>query len=117
MYHHKNQKRFQCHFGKDDIRIDNIVLNPVHILPENQWEVNQEIDFYMNDNGNYYLLRIINNDEYTMKLCDGDEINYIIVCIPINDTYITLRKIIRQLKNFPYSKKIKHKEQTYRFVI
>lgn len=116
-FRHKKRKKFECHFGKGDIRIDNTVLNPVHILPENQWEVNQEIDFYMKDNGNYYLLRIINNDECTMTLCGSSEMNYIIVRVPIKDMYTALDKIICQLKRFPYSKKLKYREQTYRFVI
>lgn len=116
-FHHKKRKKYECHFGKDDIRIDNTILNPIHILPKNQWRADQEIDFYMKDNGNYYLLRIINNDKYIMTLCDSGEINHIIVCVPINDTYTALEKIICQLKCFPYSKKLKHKQQTYRFVI
>lgn len=44
----QKRNKYSMHFGKDDFIINGITLNPVHALPENKWEDNQEVDFYMN---------------------------------------------------------------------
>lgn len=111
-----NYKKFSCHFDDDDIIIDDFILNPVHILPQDKWKLNQEIDFYMNDNINIYLLRIINSNEYSITLSESSDIRYIIVRVEVDETYDTLRKVVRGLKKFPYSKKIRGNQQSYNFL-
>ena len=116
MLYKNNYKKFSCHFGDDDIIIDDFILNPVHILPQNKWQLNQEVDFYMNDNINIYLLRIINSNEYSITLSESSDIRYIIVRVKVDETYDTLRKVVMGLKEFPYSKKISGNQQSYSFL-
>ena len=99
-------KKYICHFGDDDIVIGDIRLNPVHILPKGQWETGREADFYMYDNSDIYLLRIISGDKCTVTLSDCEDIRYIIICIPVDNIFETLEKIIPELKKLPYGKKI-----------
>lgn len=84
-----NRKKYSIHFGKDDVIVDGIRLNPIHQLHECEWEENQEIDFYMDDREQIYLLRIRNNDQNSISFCDDDynTIRYIVVQMRVIDTY------------------------------
>ena len=115
MFHKNNRKKYLCHFDDDDIIIDDFRLNPVHILPQGQWNKEQEIDFYMDDGANIYLLRIINRNENIIKLIDDkhNSIRYIIIHINVENTFDMLRKIIKRMKEIPYSSKINGEGQTY----
>lgn len=104
-----NRSKFKMHFGEDNIIINGIILNPVHILPESQWYDNKEIDFYMDDNDCIYLLRLINNEKNTITLCDSTDIRYIIVQCRINNTWDDLLRIIETVKLIDY----KHLNNNY----
>lgn len=107
-----NRKKYLCHFGDDDIIIGDFILNSVHMLPQGQWNLNQEVDFYMDDMKNIYLLRVINSNENIIKLIDSEynNIRYIIVYINVDNTFVALRKIIKRLKEISYSSKINGKK-------
>jgi hypothetical protein len=79
------RKQCECHFGEDDIIIDNFRLNPVHIIPENISD-NLEIDFYLDTGKDIYLLRLQNNDEN--KIIFTNRYNKKITLL----TYIVVRK-------------------------
>lgn len=118
MFHKNHRKKYLCHFGDDDIIIDNFRLNSVHIFPQEQWSKNQEVDFYMDDLSNIYLLRIINSNDNIITLSDNeyDIMRYIIVHINVENTLDALRKIIERLKEIPYSYSNKIKgEKQYNF--
>ena len=99
-----NRKKYSIHFGKDDVIVDGIRMNPIHQLPDCEWEENQEIDFYMDDREQIYLLRIRNNDQNSISFYDDDynPIRYIVVQMRVIDTYESLRQIIRTLKKYNY---------------
>lgn len=117
MDYEKKRREYACHFGDDDIVIDGIVLNPVHLLPQGQWKINQEIDFYMDDGADIYLLRIINSGENSITLCDDEynDIRYIIVRRKVEHTTDTLSTIVKLLKEFPYAKKMHEKQRCIMF--
>ncbi len=116
MFHKNNRKKYLCHFGEGDIMINGILLNPVHCLPEDKWSTEQEIDFYMDDSKDIYLLRIINSHKNTITLSDySNDIRYIIVRIPIINTIEALKTITSRIKRFPYSQKINGNQQSYKF--
>ena len=71
---------------------------------ECEWVENQEIDFYMDDREQIYLLRIRNNDQNSISFYDDDynPIRYIVVQMRVIDTYESLRQIIRTLKKCNY---------------
>lgn len=110
----KNQrKKHLSHFGDDDIIIDDFRLNSVHNLPLEQWSENQEVDFYMDDTVNIYLLRIVNNKDNTITLIDDEhnDIRCILVHIKVENTLDALRRITQRLKEIPYSNKTSGEEQ------
>ena len=118
MFHKNHRKKHLCHFGDDDIIIDNFRLNSVHIFPQEQWSKNQEVDFYIDDLSNIYLLRIINSNDNIITLIDNEYniMRYIIVHINVENTLDALRKIIERLKEIPYSYSNKIKgEKQYNF--
>ena len=113
------RKKYRPHFGKDDIIIEDIVLNPVHFLPEVEWRENQEADFWMDDKSDFYLLTLCNSGENSVTLGE-DEINkyrYIIIRVPVKDISRTLKNVIHELKKFSYAEKLTRKQQTYPFFI
>ncbi len=111
------QKKYRLHFGEDDIIIEEIVLNPVHLLPEGRWLENQEADFWMDDKSDFYLLTLCNSQECTVTLIDNQINHYrnIIIRIPVEEMPGTLEKIIYELKHFPYARKLKNGQQTCPF--
>lgn len=111
-----NRKIFSCHFGDDDIIIDKFILNPVHIIPENDMKPNQEIDFYLDDMKNIYLLRLINSNDNCITLSDCYNIRYIIVRLKIDNVSDALKKVISKLKVFNYSRKIQNELTEYNFL-
>ena len=113
IFHKNHRKKFLSHFGDDDIIIDDFRLNSVHIFPQEQWSKNQEVDFYMDDMVDIYLLRIINSNDNTITLIDNEHnsIRNIIIHINVENTLDVLRKIIERLKEIPYSNKINGEKQ------
>lgn len=111
----RNWKSFACHFGDDDIIIDSLVLNPVHVLPQGERDLNQEIDFYMYDNIGIYLLRVRNSNKNRISLVEDEEngIRYIVVEMKVKETFDALRKIVSELEKIPYSDKLDGKQQIY----
>lgn len=111
------RKKHSSHFGDDDIIIDDFRLSSVHNPPLEQWSENQEVDFYMDDTVNIYLLRIVNNKDNTITLIDDEhnDIRYIIVHINVDNTLDALRRITQRLKEIPYSNKISGEKQYYFF--
>ena len=73
----KQRKKYEVHFGEDDIWINGFRFNPVHIIPEISGEIS-EIDFYMDTGWEICLLRIHNSPLNKITFCSG-EITYIIV--------------------------------------
>lgn len=73
----KQRKKYEVHFGGDDLWINGFRLNPVHIIPEIPEEIT-EIDFYIDTGEEVCLLRIRNNPSDKVTFCSG-EITYIIV--------------------------------------
>jgi hypothetical protein len=74
------KRECKCHFGEDDIVIENFHLNAVHEFPEktpNGWEIafetesgiykqrikNLELDFYMDTKKDIYILRLQDKPE------------------------------------------------------
>ena len=107
------KKKYQSHFGEDNIIIDNIILNPVHLLPEGEWLENQQIDFWMDDHSDFYLLSLCNSKKCSVILGD-DSLNqyiYIIMHMPVDDTIRTLEKVIHELKKIPYYQKFLPNQQ------
>lgn len=104
-----NRRKYNMHFGEDNIVIEGVILNPVHILPDSQWRDNQEIDFYMDDEDCIYLLRLINNEKNIISLCDCNDIRYIIVQTRINNWRDDLLRIIEIIKHIDY----KHLKNNY----
>jgi hypothetical protein len=103
------KKQCKCHFGDDNIIIDNFCLNAVNIIPENI-PSNFEIDFYLDTGKDIYILRLQNKPEN--KIYFINKYNKKITLL----TYIIVRKafganineelliIIKKLKGikFPY---------------
>ncbi len=112
----QKKKKYSMHFDHEDIVVDNIVINPVHIVPQCHWKPKQEIDFYMDDGLDIYFLRIINSNECKITIIDDSKLRYIILYVPIESTY-DLRRIIKKLSEFPYNQKTTQKEKTCRFEI
>lgn len=108
------KKKYSTYFGNGDITIQGIVLNPVHVLPCNRWKYGQEIDFYMDGGLDIYFLRIINKNDCKITLLNDKGLRYILVSVPIDNSY-NLRKIIYMLNKFPYNQKIHIKEKSYEF--
>jgi hypothetical protein len=108
------KKNCKCHFGEDDIIIDNFHLNSVNEIPE---EITKELelDFYMNTGKDIYLLRLQNNPEN--KILFVNNYNSEITLL----TYIVIRKsifenidkelkiIVRKLKEIKFPKYYNHK--------
>ena len=111
------QKKYRLHFGEDDIIIEEIVLNPVHLLPEGRWLENQEADFWMDDKSDFYLLTLCNSQEHTITLIDNEINHYrnIIIRVPVEEMPGTLEKISHERKYFPYAQKLKGGQQTCPF--
>lgn len=116
----KRRKRCLCHFGDDDIVIDNIRLNSVNILPINSWAYNQEVSFYLDDGDDIYFLIIRNNKKYTITLFamkDIRKIKDIVIQVPMKgNTIKNLQNIIKALSKFPYRQTINYGEyKTFQF--
>lgn len=110
----RKKKKYGVHFGCEDIVFNNIVLNPVHILPQIQWEYGQEVDFYMDDGIDIYFLRVKNTSDYKITLLNDKGLRYLIVSVPIDNMY-ELEKIIGLLNKFPYNQKMYTKEKVFEF--
>jgi hypothetical protein len=109
------KRQCKCHFGDDDIIIENFHLNAVNIIPE-KMSNNLEIDFYLDTGKDIYILRLQNKQEN--KIFFINKYNEKMTLL----TYIIVRKtfgrnineellnIIRKLKSikFPnyYNEKI-----------
>ena len=116
MFHKNNRKKYLCHFGEDDIMLNGFILNLVHYLPEGEWSTEQEIDFYMDDTKDIYLLRIINSNKNTITLSDcTNDIRYIIIHIPVVNTLDALNVVTYKLQRFKYSQKISEYQQLFNF--
>jgi hypothetical protein len=80
------KRQCKCHFGDDDIIIENFHLNAVNIIPENISD-NLEIDFYLDTGKDIYILRLQNKPEN--KIIFVNKYNRKITLL----TYIIVRKI------------------------
>ena len=101
-----------CHFGDDDIVIGHIRLNPVHVFPP-IWLTDTEMDFYMDDGDDIYLLTIRNNDKRILTvLYTRKEIRNIVMELPTQGIDRQhLQGIIRALRSVPYAQKLRLGEQ------
>ena len=84
------KKECKCHFGEDDIVIEEFRLNAVHYIPA-KVEKGIEIDYYMNTGKDIYLLRLQDNMENKIIFVNRDLVN-IIKNNVIKFTYIIVRK-------------------------
>lgn len=104
-----------CHFNDSyDILIDDIILNPVHMLPE-VFAENQSVDYYMNDNKDIYLITFENSVEDTIQFTINTLYLFPIndICIKTNIVHLNeeeLISIIRTLKSIGYRKHFKDKK-------
>jgi hypothetical protein len=109
------KRQCKCHFGNDDIIIDNFRLNSVNIIPENISN-NLEIDFYLNTGKDIYLLRLQNKHENKIFFINKHNkkitlLTYIIVRktfgTNINKELLIIINILKSI-NFPkyYEEKI-----------
>ena len=108
----KRRRECMCHFGDDDIVIGHIRLNPVHVFPP-IWLTDTEMDFYMDDGDDIYLLTIRNNDKRILTvLYTRKEIRDIVMELPTQGIDRQhLQGIIRALCSVPYVQKLRLGEQ------
>lgn len=106
--HKKRRRECMCHFGDDDIVINDIRLNPIHVFPAS-WRDGTEMTFYMDDGDNIYLLTIRNSEKriltvfYTRK-----EIRDIVMELPIHGNSMSdLKRIVEALYRVPYAQKLR----------
>jgi hypothetical protein len=83
------KKETKCHFGDDDILIENYRLNAVHYMPA-KVEKGLELDFYMNTGNDIYMLRLQNIPDNVIIFITREIVSKKI--IPF--TYIIIRKIL-----------------------
>ena len=105
----KRKRECNCHFGNDDIIIQNYRLNAVHEFPQktqNGWEITfntetgvykhkleeLELDFYLDTNKDIYILRIQDKPENIIIFLNREIVTNKI--IPM--TYIIVRKKITE---------------------
>jgi hypothetical protein len=94
----KRRQACMCHFGSDDIVIDDYRFNNVHELP-NEWNEHQEVDFYVDTHIDIYLVRIINNHKNTITFIDDGMITDIVIEKPMsNNIMYELKNIVSALK-------------------
>lgn len=113
----KTERRLhtKSHFGDDNLYIQGVILNPVHIINFDEWGNNQEIDFYMDTGSDIYFLRLINNEKNKISFYDSGKILYIIVekqmitsCInELNDILLRLKEV-NSTFNFDHNYKDLH---------
>ena len=104
------KKYHSCHFGEDNIIINEFVLNAVHQIP-NDISTVTEIDYYLDTGYNIYLLRLINSDKNKITVIGG-ELDYIIVEKRLNSNIDNeLRDIIEKIKMMNISENISQLNQ------
>ncbi|MDR0434125.1 MAG: hypothetical protein LBH21_03560 [Gracilibacteraceae bacterium] len=114
------KKECKCHFGADDILIEDFRLNAVHYLPA-KLEKGIELDYYMDTGKDIYLLRLQDSIENTILFINRESVKrntamqftYIIARKKLYDENINkeLEKIIRKLKEIKFPKY--HEEKTF----
>ena len=130
------RRECKCHFGEDDIIIQNFRLNAVHEFPiktEKGWEItfntetgiyehnlkNLELDFYMDTKKDIYILRLQDIPENVILFLRREivsnkitPITYIIVRKKISENVNEeLNKIIKKLREIDFPKY--NEEKTY----
>lgn len=82
----KKRKKYAIHFGDDNFTVNGVILNEVHEYPGPVWMPEQEIDFYMDNGNDIFLLRLRNNKKNQVSFIKNkyDCIMMIIVETPIS---------------------------------
>ena len=84
------RKFFACHFGEDDFFIESIRLNAVHQVPET-YPPNCELDFYLDNEGDIFLLRLANSSKDELVYITSGELEH-----PARHlTYLIVRKTLQ----------------------
>jgi hypothetical protein len=109
------KKECKCHFGEEDIIIENFRLNAVHYVPVKA-EKGIELDYYMDTGKDIYLLRLQDNIENKIIFMNRELVNILNNTV-IKFTYIIVRKklhgkninkelgkIIKKLKEIKFPK-------------
>lgn len=105
----KRRRECLCHFGDDDIVINNIRLNPVDLFPS-CWHEHTEMTFYMDDGDDIYLLTIRNSQKRILTvLYTRKEIRDIVIELPVCENNMT--RIVKVLCAVPYAQKLRAGEK------
>lgn len=104
----RRRKCLECHFGDDDILVDNFRLNAVHYI-DGSYPKNAEYDFYLDTGDDMYLLRLQNISENIVIFVNRENLGidfpltYIIVRkYLLEDIIEELKIVIRKLKNIGF---------------
>lgn len=77
----KRFKKYKCHFGKDNIILEDFCFNPVHIVPK-RFEYDREVDFYLDTGYDIYLVRFRHNNKNKITfIYRNSEDSIIYICI------------------------------------
>ncbi|GHU07207.1 hypothetical protein FACS1894151_01200 [Spirochaetia bacterium] len=79
----------KCHFGEDDIIIENYCLNAIHEIPIKILE-GMEFDFYINNGKDIYILRVQNKPENKIIFVNKSHKKITLL------TYIIVKKILQR---------------------